>query len=232
MSTETKKCITCDHLQYNQSKGSKKKTYKCSTFNRKLLNVHGVVKCTAHEPALQQEKSVERTPVELVPEIKEEYITLTLQLLQAGGTKGVGYTKAQVKLLGATYQKGWRHKLIGKKVLKSTYNLFLDLQGIPNRKAINKVEEHFHRIGRKVAKIITKPKAHGNYIVLTNKDIEAGFSDAGGVTDVQLSLLGVERVKGWKKSLVGRLIHKDTLEFYQFLKGIPKEEATILLEKS
>ena len=57
-----------------------------------------------------------------------ETVTLTSKLLHAGGTKGCGFTSAQIRLLGTSPKtKGWLKSLIGETIPVDTYKKFLEL---------------------------------------------------------------------------------------------------------
>jgi hypothetical protein len=64
-----------------------------------------------------------------------ETVTLTSDLIHAGGTGGVGWTVQQLKLLGVREQKkGWLSALCGTTIPKADYDTFLALKGSKAKK--------------------------------------------------------------------------------------------------
>lgn len=57
-----------------------------------------------------------------------EEIILTDKLIEAGLTEGVGIQQRQADVLGISIKKGWKRCMIGKKVTKEIYELFVALK--------------------------------------------------------------------------------------------------------
>lgn len=75
-----------------------------------------------------------------------------------------------------------------------------------------------------------------NFVIITEEFLVSGMQSGIGCNNDQLRLLGVEipAKKGWKQTLIGKKISKETAEKFIALKGIhkKKERNVILSQKS
>lgn len=73
--------------------------------------------------------------------INNDYVEITEEFLVSGMTSGCGINKDQFKLLGLEYPapKGWKQKLIGKKISKETAEKFIALKGVHKKADRKKV---------------------------------------------------------------------------------------------
>ncbi len=69
----------------------------------------------------------------------DDYIILTKSLIKIGLKGGVGCNADQIKALGETFKKGWKKRLVGKKIRKSDYDLFLWLKGVRKKEDREKI---------------------------------------------------------------------------------------------
>lgn len=75
---------------------------------------------------------------------ENNFVVITEDFLVSGMTSGCGINKDQFKLLGLEYPapKGWKQKLIGKKISKETAEKFIALKGVHKKADRKKVIEN------------------------------------------------------------------------------------------
>ena len=76
---------------------------------------------------------------------------------------------------------------------------------------------------------------NNNYVEITEEFLVSGMTSGCGINKDQFKLLGLEYPvpKGWKQSLIGKRISKETAQKFRELKGVhkPKERSAILSQE-
>lgn len=81
-------------------------------------------------------------------QFKENLMKLTVDLIKAGMTNGVGINRKQGKLLGVDIKKsGWLKSLIGKEISEEVYNTYVLLKGTAGAKKTFSIKEASEQIG-------------------------------------------------------------------------------------
>jgi hypothetical protein len=128
-------------------------------------------------------------------------IRITKELIDQGATKGIGWNKKQLEILGVEFplKKGWKNQIIGNLISQEDAVKFLKLSKTAIERPV--IKEGSKRIK------------------LTHELIERGRSKKGSWNRSQLEILGVkpENKDGWKKRVVDLGVEISEEDYQKFL---------------
>jgi hypothetical protein len=135
---------------------------------------------------------------------------VTKEIFDKGKSDNGGWNYDQIRLFNETTPllKGWKERIIGSEFSDEVISKFLALKN-----------KHFpiQNLPIKELKFTNVQELDG--ITLTKEIFELGKSDKGGWNTAQIEALGVNKVKGWAKAVIGRKYCQKDIKLFLKLKN-------------